>query len=666
MTEVKRSVCPYDCPDTCGLLVTVENGRAIKVAGDPAHPFTRGTLCPKMTHYERTVHSPHRLTSPLLRTGLKGTGEFRVISWPEAIDRIAGRWREIIAAHGAEAILPYSYAGTMGLVQRNVGHAFFHRLGASRLERTICSSSKEAGWKALMGGTVVMHPDEAADSDLIILWSINAAATNIHFLRTVQEAKKRGATVWLIDTYETPTAKIADRVFLTRPGGDAALALGMMHVMARDGLVDKAFIAKHVQGFDEFAARILPAYPPATVAALTGLPAETIEAMARGYAVAQAPLIRLGSGLCRYGNGAMSVRTVACLPALAGAWAKRGGGLLGNIATGSAFDTAGITREDFITSPTRIVNMNKLGAALTTLDDPPVMSLYVYHSNPAAVAPDQNEVLAGLAREDLFTVVHERFMTDTARYADIVLPATTSLEHDDIYRSYGHYCCQRAFPLVAPPGEAKANWDVFRLLAAAMGFTDPVFGRSAGEIIDDMLAKPSPWLAKTDLTKLRAGEAVELPLPDGAKMNFRTPSGKIELLNPAEAEPLPRFIPPHGDDAPLWLMTAPTPIMLNSSFCERDDLLAGQAMTLQMNPADAAARGLSDGGRVMAFNGRGEVAFTLKVTPGVPAGVAVAEGVWWLRDAPGGRTVNALTSQRLTDRAAGSTFYDTKVDVCAG
>jgi anaerobic selenocysteine-containing dehydrogenase len=667
-SETKRSVCPYDCPDTCGLLVTLENGRAAAVAGDPAHPFTRGALCPKMAHYERTVHSPDRLTRPLLRTGLKGAGEFRPVSWPEAIDLIAERWRAIIAAHGAEAILPYSYAGTMGLVQRNAGHAFFHRLGASRLERTICSSSKDAGWKAVMGNTLAMHPDEAIDSDLIILWSLNAVATNIHFLHSVREAKKRGARVWLIDTYETPTARLADRVFLTRPGADAALALGMMHVMVRDGLVDKAFIDKYVHGYDEFATRVLPSYPPAAVSALTGLPADVIEELARGYAAAKAPLIRLGSGLCRYGNGAMTVRAVTCLPALAGAWAKRGGGLLGNLATGGALDTAAVTREDFVTAPTRVVNMNKLGEALTELSDPPIMSLYVYHSNPAAVTPDQNKVLAGLAREDLFTVVHERFMTDTARYADIILPATTSLEHSDIYRSYGHYCLQRAYPVIEPVGEAKANWDVFRLLAAAMGFADEVFARSADDLIEEMLAKPTPWLAQTGtaIAGLWDGGAVELPLPTDAKLTFKTPSGRIELLNPADPEPLPRYLPPHGDDAPLWLMTAPTTIMLNSSFCERADLLTGQAMTLKMNPDDAAARGLADGQRVTAFNSRGEVAFILGVTPGVPAGVVVAEGVWWLKDAPGDRTVNALTSQRLTDRAAGSTFYDTKVDVRAG
>lgn len=662
-TECKRSVCPYDCPDTCGLMVTVEYGRAVSVAGDPGHPFTRGTLCPKMNHYERTVHSPERLTTPLIRCGPKGAGKFRPLSWSAAIGHIAGRWREIIDGYGAEAILPYSYAGTMGLVQRNCGHPFFHLLGASRLERTICSSSKDVGWKAVMGNTLVMHPDEVVASDLVIIWSLNAVATNIHFLHGLREARKRGATVWLIDTYATPTAKLADRVFLTRPGSDGALALGMMHVLAREGLVDKAFIDRHVQGYDAFAADVLPFYTPEKASAITGLPAATIVEMARLYAKARAPFIRLGSGLCRYGNGSMTVRTVSCLPALTGAWAREGGGVMVNVGTSAALDTTVVTREDFLPSPTRIINMNQLGRALTELGDPPIMSLYVYHSNPAAITPDQNKVLTGLAREDLFTVAHERFMTDTARYADIILPATSSLEHSDIYRAYGHYCVQLARPAVTPPGEAKANWEVFALLAEAMGFEEPFFRQSADDLIETMLTKPTPWLAKTDLARLRAGEAVELPLPAAYKLDIKTPSGKIEILNPADPEPLPRYLPPHGDDAPFWLMTAPTPIMLNSSFCERGDLLAGQAMTLQMNPADAQTKSLTDGGRVVAFNERGEVTFILKVTNDVPAGVVVAEGVWWLKDAPGKRSVNALTSQRLTDRAAGSTFYDTKVDV---
>lgn len=668
-SQVKRSVCPYDCPDTCGLLVYVENGRAAKVAGDPEHHFTRGALCPKMVHYERTVHSPLRLTHPLVRTGSKGGGEFQKVSWEEAIGRIASRWGNLIDLYGAEAILPYSYAGTMGIVQRNSGHPFFYKLGASRLARTICSPAKEYGWKAVMGQTQAPHPDEVFDSDLIILWGINAVATNIHFLHGVRKAKQRGAAVWVVDTYETPTAKIADQVILTRPGSDGALALGIMHILARDGLADKDFIDKHVQGFDELRDEVLPHYPPGVVSEITGIPAARIEKLARAYAAAAAPFIRLGSGLSRYGNGAMTVRIITCLPALVGAWSKPGGGLLGNIATGSALDTAGVTREDFMAKPTRVINMNQLGEALATLADPPVMSLYVYQSNPAAVTPDQNAVLKGLGRENLFTVVHERFMTDTARYADVVLPATTSLEHSDIYRAYGHYGLQRAYPVIAPVGESKSNWDVFSLLAKAMGFKDSFFHQTADQLIDRLIEHPTPWLAAADMAKLKAGEAVELPLSSGYKTHFKTGTGKIEILNTAEAERLPDYFTPHGDDAPYWLMTAPTLIMLNSSFNERADLVGEQAgthMTLQMSPGDAAAKNFTDGQRVVAFNGRGEAAFVLRVTPRVPDGVVIAEGVWWLSHVPGSRSVNVLTSQRLTDKAAGSTFYDTKVDVRAG
>ena len=664
-TEIKRSVCPYDCPDACSLLVHVEDGSVNKVAGDPDHPFTRGTLCPKMNHYEKTVHSPSRLTRPLMRTGPKGKGEFRPVSWNEAIEHIAGRWSDIIARYGAEAIIPCSYAGTMGLVQRNCGHAFFHRLGASRLERTICSPAKDAGWKIAMGDTPGLHHDEVIHSDLVILWGINAAATSIHTLRGVYEARKRGADVWLIDTYETHTARSADKVFITRPGSDGALALGMMHVLVRDNLADEGFISKYVQGYEELRDTILPQYAPAVVNRITGLPAATIEDMARAYGRAKAPFIRLGSGLSRYANGAMTVRTITCLPALVGAWAKPGGGLLAGVSTGSAFDISRITREDFISKQTRLVNINKLGHALTELDGPPAMGFYVYHCNPVGVVPDQNKVLQGLAREDLFTVVHERFLTDTALYADVILPATSSLEQSDIFRSYGHYCAQRAFPAIKPIGEAMSNWDTFRLLAAAMGFSDSYFKQTADDLIGEILANPSPWLAKTDVEKLKTGLPVELPLPPDYKTNFKTASGKIEILSPSDSEPLPRYTEPYGDDAPYWLMTAPTPVMLNSSFNERDDLLSKERMTLKMNPADAAAKEFSDGQRVIAFNVRGEATFYLAVTQRVPAGVVVAEGVWWLQKAPGARTVNALTSQRLTDRGSGSTFYDTKVNVRA-
>ncbi|MDR3541281.1 MAG: molybdopterin-dependent oxidoreductase [Desulfosporosinus sp.] len=662
--ELKRSVCPYDCPDMCGLLVEVVDGQAVRVTGDPEHPYTRGTLCPKMVHYERTVHSPQRLTHPLLRIGEKGGGQFKSISWEEGIQRLADRWKKIISDYSAEAILPYSYAGTMGLVQRNCGEGFFHRLGASRLARTICSSAKGYGWASVMGETMAPHPDEVKKSDFIILWGTNALATNIHLLHNVREAKKRGATVWLVDTYETPTAQIVDKVVLVRPGSDGALALGLMHILVREGWIDQVFINRHVQGFEQFQSEVLPLYPPAKVSQITGIDIKLLEEMAVCYGKALAPFISLGSGLCRYGNGAMTVRAITCLPALVGAWGKSGGGLLTSISTNKAFNTGRVTREDFMQKPTRIVNMNQLGSALTELTKPPIMGLYVYHSNPVVVAPDQNMIIKGLRREDLFTVVHERFMTDTARYADLVLPATSSLEHPDIYRSYGHYGIQRAAAVIPPVGEAKSNWEVFQLLAQAMGFEESFFGLNTDELIQELIEPPTPWLERVDLAKFQTGRPVELSLPENYKTTFLTPSAKIELYNPNESEPLPRYFEPYGDDAPFFLMSTPSLYSLNSSFNERPDLLRKkEAAYLQMNPKDAKNKNLEDGQNVITFNERGEVHFILKLTTKVPQGVVVTEGLFESENVPGDRAVNALTSQRLTDRAAGSTLYDVKVDV---
>ena len=662
-TVTKRSACPFDCPDTCGILVQVENGKALGVQGDPQHPFSRGTLCPKMLHYEKSVHSPLRLTTPLLRCGPKGSGEFTPISWERAIATIAERWGAIVAEFGAQAILPYSYAGTMGVIQRNAGHPFFHRLGASRLDRTICSPAKGAGWQAVMGRTPTPHPDQACQSDLLILWGINAAATSIHFMHAVQQVKKRGGEVWLIDTYQTPTAGAADRTFLVRPGSDGALALGIMHILARDGLTDEKFLAQQVLGFPELKREVLPDYTPAETSRLTGLGGAEIELMARAYGAARAPFIRLGSGLSRYGNGAMTVRCISCLPALVGAYGKEGGGLFPDTSTGAAFAMEQLLREDLMPAPTRVVNMNRLGHALNQLADPPVMSLYVYHSNPAAVTPDQNAVLKGLAREELFTVVHERFLTDTARYADLVLPATSSLEHSDIYRSYGTYCIQRAQAAIEPVGESKSNWEVFSLLAAALGFREEIFTLSADQMIDRLLAIPSPLRQGIDLAALQAGLAVELNIARGG---YDTPSGKIEILNQALELPLPRYLPSHEENGalPFRLMTAPNAYALNATFYEQEDLRNKQGgMRLQMNPGDAGSRGLADGERVVAWNDLGEVTFLLSVTDRVPSGVVVAEGVWWLAFAPGSRSVNALTSQRLTDLGGGSTFYDNRVEV---
>jgi len=663
---MKRSVCPYDCPDACGLLVEVREGRAVGIKGDPEHPFTRGTLCPKMTRYQDTVHSPLRLTRPLVRNGPKGSGNFRPISWEEALQRIASRWVAIIREFGGEAVLPYSYAGTMGLIQRNAGHPFFHRLGASRLDRTICSPAKEAGWAAVMGDTPGPHPESVTQSDLVILWGINAVATNLHFLHGVREARRRGARVWLLETYRTRTSSEADRVFLVRPGSDGALALGLMQLLVRHGLLDQGFLDSRVQGFEEFSSQVLPRFGPQRVKELTGVDEGTLEEMAETFGRARAPFIRLGSGLSRYANGAMSVRSIVCLPALVGAYGRPGGGCLASTSSSKAFDMRQILREDLMAEETRRINMNQLGRALNQMRDPPVMALYVYHSNPAAVAPDQNQVLKGLAREDLFTVVHERFMTDTALYADLVLPATSSLEHDDLYRSYGHYCIQKAEAVIPPVGESKSNLEVFGLLARAMGFEEPFFGKTARELIQLLLSIPSPLRQGIDEQALGEGRAVELKIKTDPGGPFETPSGKIEILNPRESSPLPDYIPPYGGPGEFRLMTAPSLYGLNSSFREQERLrrLEG-GMFLLMNPQDAAEKKLSQGQRVLAFNELGEVPFILKVSSGVPRGVVVAEGVWWLAHCPGNRSVNALTSQRLTDKGAGSTFYDNTVDVRA-
>lgn len=657
--EIHRSVCPFDCPDCCGLLVEINNGRVVRVSGDPEHPFTRGFLCAKMNHYARSVHSPQRLTLPLLRCGPKGAANFQPISWEEALDRISSNWQGIIAEHGAEAILPYSYAGTMGIVQRNAGHAFFHRLGASLLDRGICSPAKGCGWSAVMGSTPAPHPHEVQHSDLIILWSSNAAATNIHFLQGVKEAKKRGAKVWLIDLYPHQSAAVADEFFALKPGSDAALALGLMHILVRDGLCDEAFIAAKVQGFSELKARVLPEYPPATVSQITGLETAQLEQIARDYASARAPFISIGGGVSRYTNGAMSVRTIVALPAIVGAWAKRGGGCTTGISSGAAFAMERIERPDLLHGRPRTINMSQLGRALTLEQNPPIKSLFVYSSNPAAVAPDQNQVVRGLSRDDLFTVVHERFMTDSARYADIVLPAASSLETSDIYRSYGHYGVQRSRPLVAPPGEVKSNLEVFSLLAKSMGFREKFFDLHADNLIEQLIDRHNPWWAKVDFAALAAGRMVELSPPHVPQ--FQTPSGRIELLNPQLAEVLPRHLPLAESQFPLQLVTAPAMKTLNSTFFEREEL--HNQMCVSLNPAEIEQRGLKDGQQVLVWNELGEVEFFLRADAQIPTGLVVAPGVYWQKFAPGKSTVNALTAQKLTDLGGGSTFYDNRVEV---
>jgi anaerobic selenocysteine-containing dehydrogenase len=666
MGRTQRSTCPYDCPDACGLVVETDGQNVLSVRGDPEHGYTRGTLCPKVNGYERTVHAEGRLLHPLIRSGAKGKGEFRRASWDEAAGLVADRWKALISAHGRECILPFTYAGTMGLIQRNAQEALFHKLGASLLDRTICTPAQNEGWAQVMGKTPGTDPDEAVHSDLVILWGINALATNIHFLSQMKAARRDGAKAFLIDTHRQATAPLVDQVFIVRPGSDGALALGMMHVLARENLLDREFLEKHTVGWGDLEREVLPEYTPERVSRISGLRVEDVLYLARSYGKARAPFIRVGGGLSRYGNGAMATRALVCLPAAVGAYARKGGGFLGSTGTGDAFNLSSFTRPDLLPRPTRVVNMNRLGHALNELDGPRVMSLFVANSNPAAVCPDQNAVLKGLGREDLFTVVHERFMTDTALFADVLLPAPTMLETTDLYRSYGQFFIQRVRPVIAPLGESRPNWDTIQTLANALGLQDDVFQRSADEHIDAILSVRSPWLEGIDRKALDEGQAVRLNPPQGA---WITPSKKIEIRNDRLKEPLPRHLPTHSDlerDAlPLRLQTAPALYRLNSSFTERPELSAKLGrQTIRLSPADATARGLSAGQQVTAFNGLGEVSFLLEVTEDVPPGVAVAEGVHSIQ-AGNVRNVNGLTSQRLTDCAGGSTFYDNRVDVRA-
>ena len=667
MTEIKPSVCPYDCPDCCGLLITVEDGKAVCVAGDPEHAFTRGTLCPKMAHYERTVHSAKRIMTPLKRVGQKGEGRFSPIGWEEAIEEIAGRWQSIIRDYGAEAILPYSYAGTMGTIGYSAGHALFYALGATSLDRTICAPAKSRGYRDVMGATLPTAPQEAQHSDMIVLWSISMLATDIHFRHDIEMARKRGAKVYCIDTYRTKTADYADAFLCPRPGTDGALALAILHVLVQDDLADRAFLKEYVQGADELEQKVLPHYTPEAAAAITGVPAAAIRAFAHAYGNARAPFIRLGSGQSRYVNGAMTSRLITCLPAFVDAYAKKGGGLLTSASGSHAFDKNIIRRPDLEHPGVRHINMCELGRALNDTDlTPPVKALYIYSSNPACTAPDQNQVLRGLQREDLFTVVHERFLTDTTRYADIVLPATTSLESEDLYYSYGHYTIQRARAVIPPVGASKSNWQTARLLAKAMHLTDPIFDQTEEDLVEAFIAStkkawPLP-LTSEALQKLRDCLPVDLPLPEDYKLHFATPSGKIEIKNPRCQPPLPDYLPPHKNSEPFHLINAPDMRILDSSFNERDELTNGNIMTLLIHPQDAAARGLHDGDPVRAKNKRGHAHFILKLSDRVNRGTLVTEGVWWQAYTKDGNT-NRLTSMRLTDKDGGSTFYDVSIDI---
>ena len=671
-----KSVCPYDCPDACGLILTVDDNKVTKVRGNKEHAFTRGTLCPKMAHYERVIHSPKRLTTPLRRIGKKGIGpdQYTPISWDEALERIVENFNHTINTYGSESILRYSYAGTMGAVNSPAADYFFRCIGATSQDRGICSPAKQAAFKSVYGDTVAIKPQEAQHSDLIILWSLNATATDVHILHDVNVAKRNGAFVWIIDTHKTYTYDQGTHHVYVKPGSDGALALGMMHIIHRDGLEDTAFVQAYVQGYDELVRDVLPKFTPEYVSSICGVPVEIIEELAHAYAKAKAPFIRLGSGVSRYGNGAMSCRCINALPAVVGAWQHLGGGLLSSSSSSQYFNKSFMQQPNTPTPSKRMMPMILLGDLLTNpkallehgLEDTsggvPVHSLYIFSSNPAITAPNQNLVRQGLMRDDLFTVVHERFFTDTCAYADIILPATSSAESDDIFNSYGHYTIATSYQAIPPVGESKSNWQVISELAQRMGLDDPFFAMTERELIEHMVRNSSK-LSQDEQDAILRGDLVEVALPDNYKMDFKTPSGKIEILNHRESIPLITYTEPYGDDEPFWLIIGNDIRILDSSFCELefDD---SELMKLRMHPDDAALYNINNSDAVEIYNNRGAVRIKVYLDNTVQRGTLVTLGVWWQSQSSDAKVgINAVTASRPTDEAWGSTFYDVQVNI---
>jgi anaerobic selenocysteine-containing dehydrogenase len=667
-----------DCPDACAVLVSIDGaGKATRLRGDPTHPVTRGFLCGKVARYLEREYSPTRLLYPMRRAGAKGEGRFVRVAWDEALDEIAARLKAIAAEFGPEAILPYSYAGTMGLLNGSgMDRRFFHRLGASRLDRTICSSAGGAGLTEALGFRYGTEPEQFRHSKLIIAWGANVLGTNVHLWPFIVEARRNGARFYTIDPRRNRTGAAADKHFFINPGSDTALALGMMHVIAGERLYDADYIARHTTGFAELAAKVKE-YPPERAAALTGLARDEIVALAREYATTRPAAIRLNYGVQRSERGAMAVRTIALLPALTGSWKDVGGGL--QLSTSQAFhlNRAGLERADLqwraLGREARMLNMSLLGEALNEVTGPPVKALVVYNSNPAAIAPSQNAVRRGLQRGDLFTVVLEQFQNDTADFADFLLPATTFLEHTDVYYAYGHYYLQLARTALAPPGETRSNVEVFRALAARMGFDDACFGDSEDDMIRTLLASDHPFvrgitledLERERFVRLRVAPAGDAFLPF-ANGGFGTPSGKCEF----RAESI-GYTPPvesrFGDESlrarfPLELISPKHDDSMNSTFGNRPENDAATA-TLHIERSDAAARGIGTGDQVRVYNDRGSCLLRAQVDGVVRPGVVCALSVRWARMAADQHSVNALASERLTDKGGGPTFYSCLVQV---
>ncbi len=679
MTTERYSVCALDCPDCCSIKVRVDaQNRGVQLRGDPAHPITRGFLCGKVAQYLERVYHPERLLYPQKRMGEKGEGRFRRISWDEALDEIAQRFSDAAAQHGPESVLPYSYAGTMGLLNGSgMDRRFFYRFGASRLDRTICAAAGTAALLASQGISLGTEPEQFSRAKLIIAWGANILGTNPHLWPFIVEARRQGAKFYVIDPIRSRTAQAADRHFPVHPGTDLALALGVIHLILREGKQDREYIRQHTEGFAELA-ELARACTPERTAGCTGLSIADIELLAREYADTKPAVIRLNYGVQRSERGGAAVRAITALPVLTGSWQQEGGGLQLSTSGAFEFNQAALERPDLqFCSPlgrqARLVNMSRLGWALNTLSDPPIKALVVYNSNPAAIAPHQNEVRKGLLRDDLFTVVLEQFQTDTADYADLLLPATTFLEHTDLYRAYGHYYVQLALPALDAPGETKSNVDVFRLLAQRMKFSDPCFKDTEDDMMRQALLSPSPFLQGITLEALKQHRFIRLQTGDPqapflpfAKGEFRTRNQKFQF----GAEDL-AFAPPlesrHGDRAllsryPLEFISAKNDNSMNSTFGNRPEV-AKQNALCELHPRDAETRGILDGDSVRVFNDRGECYFEAKLSDSVQPGVLRSRSVRWNKLAPKGLGVNSVTPDRLTDIGGGPSFYSCLVQV---
>ncbi|MGJ9420516.1 molybdopterin-dependent oxidoreductase [Massilia sp. CMS3.1] len=686
ITQV-RATCPHDCPDTCALLVTVEDGVALEVRGDPEHPTTAGVLCTKVSRYVERTYSPDRVLHPMRRVGKKGEGKFERISWADALDEIAYRLKSIVA-RDPEAVLPYSYCGTMGLVQGEaMSMRFFNKLGASLLDRTICATAGFTGYKYTVGASIGTDMEQFQDAKLIIIWGGNPIASNLHFWMRAQEAKRRGATLIAIDPYRSLTAEKCHQHIALLPGTDAALALGLMHVLIAQDLLDHDYIARYTLGFDELKERAAE-WTPERTADTCGIAAQEVIDLARlygGMAKRGEPVaIRCNYGVQRARGGGMAVRNMACLPALVGAWRHAAGGM--QLSTSGSFpaNRAALQRPDLLAGRTpRTINMTTIGDDLLTPASPEfgpqVEAVIVYNANPLAIAPDSAKVQQGFEREDLFTVVLEQFQTDSADYADILLPATTQLEHVDAHLAYGHLYMMANNAAISPMGEAKPNSEIFRLLAGRMGFTDPCFQESDDQLAAQAFDKTHTRAIHFDWESLKQKGWQKLNMPDApfAEGGFPTPSGKCEFYSSTMAndglDPLPAYIAPYESVAsnpvlakkyPLAMISPPARNFLNSTFVNVQSLRATEGEPhLDIHPNDAAPRGIVHGDMARIYNDRGSFIAKARVTEKARPGLVVGLSIWWKKLSKDGKNANEVTSQRLTDMGRAPTFYDTLVQV---